>query len=115
MNEPKKRLSIRAFVAIGIGLCGIGLPVTGLVNHFREFSPVTVEGHAWHSSHNVLGVLFVLFTIWHVVLNRRPLWNYLRSKTSRVPSISRELALACFIVASALFVFVAHEFIAHGH
>ena len=41
MNEPKKRLNVRAFVAIGIGLCGMGLPVTGLVNHFREFSPVS--------------------------------------------------------------------------
>ena len=114
MHESKKRLNVRAFVAITIGLCGMGLPVTGLVNHFRELSPVTVAAHAWHSAHNVLGVLFVLFSIWHIVLNRRPMWDYLRSKTSRVPSISRELALAGVIVASVLFVFVAHEFIAHG-
>ena len=114
MNEPKKRINVRAFVAIGIGLCGMGLPVTGLVNHFRELSPVTVAAHAWHSAHNVLGVLFVFFSVWHIVLNRRPMWDYLRSKTSRVPSISRELALAGVIVASVLFVFVAHEFIAHG-
>ena len=113
MNEPKKRLNVRAFVAIGIGLCGIGLPVTGLVNHFRELSPATVEGHAWHSSHNVLGVLFVIFSIWHIVLNRRPMWDYLRSKTSRVLSISRELVLAWVVVVSVLLMFVAHEFIAH--
>ena len=114
MLERKNKLNVRAFVAIGSGICGLGLPVTGLVNHFGEFSPLTVEGHAWHSSHNVLGVLFVLFSTWHIVLNRRPLWNYLKSKTSRVPSLSRELAFAGVIVASILFVFIAHEFIAHG-
>jgi hypothetical protein len=114
MNEPRKRLNVRAFVALMLGFCGVGLPVTGLVNHFKEFSPVSAEGHAWHSSHNVLGVLFIVFSIWHIVLNRRPLWNHLRSRTSRVLSVSRELALAGLIVASALFMFVGHEFIAHG-
>jgi uncharacterized membrane protein YbhN (UPF0104 family) len=104
MNESKKRLNVRALVALLLGFCGVGLPVTGLVNHFKEFSPVSAEGHAWHSSHNVLGVLLVVFSIWHIVLNRRLLWNHLRSKTSRVPYVSRELALAGIIVASVLFV-----------
>ncbi len=57
MNEPNKKLNVRAFVALMIGFCVVGLPVTGVVNHLNEFSPVSVEGHAWHSSHNVLGVL----------------------------------------------------------
>ena len=114
MNEPKKKLNVRAFVALMIGFCGVGLPVTGVVNHLNEFSLFSVAGHAWHSSHNVLGVLFVVFSIWHIVINRRPLWNYIRSKASGVPSVSREFVLAGIIVASLLVVFVGHEFLAHG-
>lgn len=95
MNEPNKKLNVRTFVALMIGFCGIGLPVTGVVNHLNEFSPVSVEGHAWHSSHNVLGVLFVVFSIWHIVLNRRPLWNYIRARlrASR-PSVASLFSLA---------------------
>jgi len=105
MNPRRNSTSGRSWRSIG--LCGMGLPVTGLVNHFRELSPVTVAAHAWHSAHNVLGVLFVFFSVWHIVLNRRPLWNYLRSKTSRVLSISRELVLAWVVVVSVLLMFVA--------
>lgn len=115
MNEPNKKLSVRAFVALMIGFCGIGLPVTGVLIHLNEFSPVLAAGHAWHSSHNVLGVLFVVFSVWHIVLNRRPLWNYIRSKALCVPSVSREFVLACIIFASLLVVFVGHEFLAYGH
>jgi hypothetical protein len=91
MNEPNKKLNVRAFGALMIGFCGVGLPVTGVVNHLNEFSPVLVEGHAWHSSHNVLGVLFLVFSFWHIVLNRRPLWNYIRSKASGFPPSAASL------------------------
>jgi hypothetical protein len=114
MDEPKKKLNVRAFVALMIGFCGVGLPVTGVVNHLNEFSLFSVARHAWHSSHNVLGAIFVVFSIWHIVLNRRPLWNYIRSKASFVPSVSREFVLASIIFASLLVVFVGHEFLAHG-
>jgi hypothetical protein len=111
MNESDKKLNVRAFVALMIGFCGVGLPVTGVINHNNEFSLVSVKSHVWHSSHNVLGVLFVVFSIWHIVLNRRPLWNYIRSKAS---GVSREFVFAGIIVASLLVVFVGHEFFAHG-
>jgi amino acid permease len=114
MNEPGRRLRVRAFVAIVLAFSGVGLPLTGLVNHFRESLPVSAEDHAWQGSHAVLGILFVAFSVWHIVLNRRPLWNHIRSRTSRFPSVSRELALAGIVVASILFLIVGQEFVAHG-
>ncbi|MCE5307645.1 MAG: DUF4405 domain-containing protein [Acidobacteriales bacterium] len=109
-----KKLSVRAFVATMMGFSGLGLPITGLANHVYGFSPLSVERHAWMSAHNVLGLLFVLSSIWHIVLNRRPLWNYMRSTAAGISSVSREAVLAGLIVACALFVFVGHAFLAGG-
>jgi hypothetical protein len=41
MNEPNKKLNVRAFVALVIDFCGVGLPVTDVVNHLNEFSRVS--------------------------------------------------------------------------
>ena len=62
------------------------------------------------SAHNALGVLFAVFSIWHIVLNRRAVWNHLRSTASRIPAMSREAMLAGGVVAITLLVFVGHAF-----
>jgi len=113
-TNSNKKLNVRAFVALMTAFSGLGLPVTGVANHVYGFSPLSVARHAWMSAHNVLGLLFVVFSIWHIVPNRRPLWNHARSMAARAPSISREAVLAGFVVACALFVFVGHAFVAGG-
>lgn len=105
-----KTLNTRAFVALMIGFSGVGLPVTGVANHAYGFSPLSIERHAWMSAHNVLSLLFVVFSIWHVVLNRRGLWNHARSAVGRLPGVSREAILAGTVVALAVLVFVGHAF-----
>jgi len=105
-----KRLNPRAFTAMMMVFSGVGLPVTGIVNHAYGFAPLSVERHAWMSAHNALGVLFVVFSIWHIVLNRRALWNHLRSTALRIPATSREAMLAGCVVAITLLVFVGHAF-----
>jgi hypothetical protein len=97
-------------VAIIVGIAGLGLPVTGIVNHFLAMSPLTVGHHAWMSAHNVLGILFVVFSLWHVVLNRRALWLHVKSGRDRIPAFSREAVLAGTVVAVTLLVFVGHAF-----
>jgi len=108
MKQPK--LNGRALVALVIGLSGLGLPVTGLVNHFYGFSPPSLERHAWMSAHNALGVLFVVFSIFHIVLNRRALLNHIKNKASQLPAVSRELVLAGTVVAATLLLLVGHAF-----
>lgn len=108
--EQKKTLKTRAFVAVMIAVSGLGLPVTGVANHVYGFS-LTVERHAWMSAHNALGILFVVFSIWHVVLNRRAFWSHLRNAVGRPPlAVSREAILAVTVVALVLIVFVGHAF-----
>ena len=105
-----KRLNPRAFTAMMMVFSGLGLPLTGIVNHAYGFAPLSVERHAWMSAHNALGILFALFAIWHIVLNRRAVWNHVRSTASRIPAMSREAMLAGGVVAITLLVFIGHAF-----
>lgn len=114
MGMTTRPFNYRGFVAAMACFSGMGLPVTGIVNHFHGLAPVTVERHAWMSAHNILGLLFVVFCVWHAVLNRRALWNHMRSGFNRIPGVSREAILAGTVVALALLIFVGHAFHA-GH
>lgn len=105
-----KRLNARAFTVMMMVFSGLGLPLTGVVNHAYGFAPLSVERHAWMSAHNALGVLFALFSIWHIVLNRRAVWNHVRSTVSRIPAMSREAMVAVAVVVITLLLFVGHAF-----
>lgn len=105
-----KQFKPRAFTAMMMVFNGIGLPVTGIANHVYGFAPLSVERHAWMSAHNALGVLFAAFSIWHIVLNRRALWNHAKRAASSIPAISRETMLAGGVVAITLLLFVGHAF-----
>ncbi|MCX5856113.1 MAG: DUF4405 domain-containing protein [Deltaproteobacteria bacterium] len=114
MEKTMKKFNIRAFVALMIAFSALGLPITGIANHVYGFSDLTVTRHAWMSAHNILGLLFIIFSIWHIVLNRRALLNYIRGAAARIPFLSREAALAGAVVTLALFIFVGHAFHAGG-
>ena len=114
MERRAGKFNARAFVALMVAFSGLGLPVTGLANHVYGFSPLSAARHAWMSAHNILGLLFVVFSIWHIVLNRRALWNHLRSTAARIPSVSREAVVAGVLVAIVLLLFAGHAFHAGG-
>jgi hypothetical protein len=114
MDKPNRTFEYRTFAAIGMVLSGLALPVTGIANHFFACTPPSVGSHAWMSAHNALGILFVVFSIWHVALNRMALWKHLRNAASRIPGMSREALLAGAVVTLTLVLFVGHAFHA-GH
>jgi hypothetical protein len=114
MNKgTKKKINIRAFVALTAAVAGLGLPVSGFFNHLFQMDPMTLSRHAWMSAHNILGVIFVVFAIWHAALNRRALITHTRNFAMQIPFISREAALAVGVVALGLSLFVGHTFLAH--
>jgi hypothetical protein len=108
MGRPARAFKHRAFVAMGMVFSGLALPVTGIANHFYGLAPLSVERHAWMSAHNALGLLFVAFSIWHVVLNRKALWSHVRKTAAQVPMVSREAMLAGSVVAVMLVPVVGH-------
>jgi NADH:ubiquinone oxidoreductase subunit 4 (subunit M) len=112
MEATKRKFGTRAFVALMIAFSGLGLPVTGVANHVYGFAPLTSTRHAWMAAHNVLGLTFALFSAWHIVLNRRALWNHAKGTAARLPHVSREAVCAALCVALLLTLFVGHAF--HG-
>jgi len=107
-SSTGRRFNHRAFVSLTIALAAGGLPVTGIANHVLQLEPMTVARHAWMSAHNSLGVVFVVFVTWHIILNRRALATHLRGLIGRVPAAGRELLWALAVVAVTTGVVVMH-------
>ncbi|MEW6515365.1 MAG: DUF4405 domain-containing protein [candidate division FCPU426 bacterium] len=110
-SHPEQPFNSRAFAALTLALAALGLPVTGYVNHLLAFDPMSGARHAWMAAHNVLGVLFVVFGLWHLVLNWRPLLKHARGIYDRIFALSREAVWAGVVVGLALLVFVGHAFL----
>jgi hypothetical protein len=89
---------------------GLGLPLTGFANHLYQFDEMTTARHAWMTAHNFLATLFVASAIWHVVLNRRALWNHRKGLAAPVPLPSLEALLAFVTVGGLTALFVGHAF-----
>jgi hypothetical protein len=115
METNKPTFKFRSFVGMVIAISGLGLPITGIANHFLGFDALTTARHAWMSAHNILSLWFVVFVILHVVLNRRAMWAHLRDLGSKIPSLmSREAMAAGALVLLSLALFVGHAFHAGG-
>lgn len=109
-KRERKPLNGRAFVASIVAISGIGLPGTGLGIHLCQAYPITHSYEAWMSAHSSLGIVFVVFSIWHVVLNRRVLVKYLRGVKPRLSGGSREAISAVSLVAVVLLTALAHVY-----
>lgn len=109
-NRP---FNLRAFVAIAAAVAGLGLPLTGFANHLHQMDFMTPRRHAWMSAHNSLGVVFFVFTAWHVILNRRIFLNYVKGAASRWRQINREALWAAGLVIFVVLVAVGHTI--HHH
>ena len=109
-HTEMKLFNWRGFVILTAIVTGLGLPITGLANHLHQMEPiVSFSRHAWMSAHTILGVLFMVSTVSHAILNRRRLLNYVRGPAAR-PGLGREAVGAIVFVAVMLFVVVSHTF-----
>lgn len=117
MNKP---FNSRAFTALLMTFSFVGLPITGLANHYLGFEPMGVPRHAWMTAHNVLAIIFTASAVWHLVLNRQAWMRHVRGLADKMPTISREAICAACAVLVVTGVMVSHAFHAgggerHGH
>lgn len=106
--EKQRNFNKRAFISSVMFISGLGLPFSGYMNHILGFSGMNVSRHAWMSVHNVLGLLFVAFALWHIVLNWKVMKNYFRKVTGVI--LSRETVYAFSLVLICVGFFVLHAF-----
>lgn len=79
-----------------------------ILNHFLAFDTLTVERHAWMSAHNVLGLLFLLFAVFHIFFNWKGLMKYIKNSISFI--ISREALVALSLIVFFLVLIVSHAY-----
>jgi hypothetical protein len=107
----KKPFNKRALVDIALAICALGLPVSAILMESTQREPgFNSVHHMWVEMHGGFGLLFMVFAVWHVILNRRALMNYLKGAGS-TSSISREAIVAVLIVAALMFLLVGREMI----
>jgi hypothetical protein len=106
--ETKRKFNKRAFFSIGMLVSGIGLPLSGLMNHYTGFEPLTVERHFWMSVHDVSGILFAIFALSHIILNRRSIITYIHTIKGRL--VNREAIAAIIIVLFITALISSHAF-----
>jgi len=110
MSATTRPFNARAFVNLMLLLAGLGLPVTGIINHYLGFTSLTPQRHGWMAAHNALGVLFVAFALGHAWLNRRPLLGQIRAMGASAASLRTEALLAGLILVLAT-LFATHGFL----
>ena len=71
-----KTFNKRAFIAIVMCISGIVLPISGIMNHLLQMELLTQTRHFWMSIHNMSGLIFLIFTIFHIALNWKAIVNY---------------------------------------
>lgn len=106
--EAKDKFNKRSFISIGMFLSAIGLPFSGIMNHLTGFDPLTVERHVWMSVHNMLGLFFVIFSVWHIILNWKPLKNHIKKAAGFL--ISKEAVYAFTLIAFFMMLIILHAF-----
>ena len=110
-ETERKYFNKRGFISSGMFISGLGLPITGIMNHYLAFDSMTVERHAWMSAHNILGVFFVLFAIFHIIYNWKTLLKYIKNSVAII--ISREAVAAFSVILFFLVLVVLHTFHTH--
>jgi len=104
----KKHFNKRAFISTVMFISAIGLPISGIMNHYLAFDILSSEKHLWMSVHNISGIIFTIFAIWHIILNWHQLINYVKKKTQTV--ISKEFIAGVSLVFVLLFITILHTF-----
>lgn len=111
MDNSKKSFNKRAFVSAAMTASLLMLPFSGYMNHYYQFDLLTTARHFWMSVHNVAAILFVVFSVIHIVFNRRVLLNYVRKVKTVL--LTKEAAIAVILVVFIVGFISMHAFHAH--
>ena len=109
-KEKRHTFSTRAFVAIVGAISGIGLLLSGLANHFLQNASMGFHRHDWMAAHWYLGILFLMGTLWHAMLNRKVLLKYIRGTSLSLNAFGREFILAGTLVGGSFLLAATHAF-----
>jgi hypothetical protein len=99
-----KRALVSAFMLVSF----VCLPFTGFMLHAASNMGNGSSKHMWMSVHNVLGIIFCISCMWHLVFNFRGLKKFVQAGTE---SFLRELIIATCLIAIFVSLAASHAFL----
>jgi hypothetical protein len=112
-NMDKRKFNKRALAAMISLISCLSLPFTGLAIHLFHSGSPGGPRHFWIAAHEALGIIFTLSALWHIILNRKALYNHLRGAAGQMAGLSRETLCAIALVTIILFAAAGHSFLVH--
>jgi hypothetical protein len=109
-GQPTGKRALTALVSL---ISGAGLPFTGLAVHMLKSDSAAGTLHACTVAHEILGLVFTVSTVWHVILNRKALARHIRHCPGRASRMSREVVWAVVLVGAMLLAGLSHTLFAH--
>ena len=111
MNKSQPRpLNHRVLLALVMLGSFIFLPSFGLALHLASNAPFQPRRHLLMTFHNLASIIFMISLILHLVLNWRPLWNYLKMAVGKVGLYRKELVVATLLLVIPLGLGILHVF-----
>jgi hypothetical protein len=111
MNKlQSRRFNLRALLSLVMFGSFIFLPSFGLALHLSANAPFQPTQHLLMTIHNLAGIIFMFSLILHLVLNWRPLWNYIKMAVGKVGMYRKELVVAALLLAIPLGLGILHVF-----
>lgn len=98
----------RALISVLIALCFLMLALTGIVlfiappgrvANWTNWSILGLRKSEWGGVHIWFGLLFLVVTVWHLILNWKPMLTYFKDRARRSYSMRREWLVAAGLTA----------------
>lgn len=91
-------------------ISSVGLLFTGWAIHLLHSNYLSDAFHRWMVTHGVLGIIFTVSSIWHVILNRKGLLNHIRYSEGKIVQMRKEVSWAIALVGIMLTLVLIHTF-----
>jgi hypothetical protein len=108
ITAEKKQFNKRAFTSIAMLLTLLVLPISGGMIHQLLSDPMTQGRHFWMSVHNISALLFTIFSVTHIVINRKTLIRY--AVKAKGIAMSKEAIAAFILIVAVVGLFALHAF-----
>jgi hypothetical protein len=107
-KKQKTGMRGRAIASLFMFFSFILMIPSGILLHVFARGPFDTRLHILMTIHDVCSIIFVVSGTAHLILNRKSVLSYMRSKTAEYRTFSRELILVALIFAALLTVALLH-------
>ena len=112
-KETKKgKFKWRAFVSIYMGYSFIAMLITGIMLYIAPAGRIAfwtnwkflgLTKKEWEAVHTLFSFIWIVFAVYHIIFNWKPLINYIRSKLNKTSKVRSEFIYATLFTILVFF------------